>query len=51
MRDIGVGDGRLDDEDDALLNMRLKGLSGLGEEFVKDKVEGPAARGGGRFRI
>jgi hypothetical protein len=28
MRDIGVGDARLDDEDDALLDMRLKGLGG-----------------------
>lgn len=42
MREIGVGDARLDDEDDALLDMRL---SGLREEL--GRVQGGG--GGGRM--
>jgi len=56
MRDIGVGDSRLGDEDDALLDLRLKGLGGLGDEFVRNghgsgKMVDTGGGPGGRLRI
>jgi len=56
MREIGVGDSRLGDEDDALLDLRLKGLGGLGDEFVRNghgsgKMVDTGGGPGGRLRI